>query len=379
MQRRSFIKNTSLFAAGASIGSALLLQSFAPEKRNKLPRWRGFNLTDFMSTDPAKRKKFTTEEHLKWMADWGFDFVRLPMAYPHYLDFDRTKNITPDDVYRIDEKAVESIEQVVAYAHKLELHVSLNLHRAPGYCINSSFAEPYSLWQDEAAQQAFNHHWSFWAKRYKNTSSKKISFDLVNEPSVRDLTDQHSKATAVPGDVYRKVAKGAAEAIRAENPGHLIIADGNRVGNEPIPEIKDLAIGQSCRGYTPGQISHYKAPWAVKEPNKMPEPKWPGQVGDQYLSRETVETYYKPWIELMKSGVGVHCGECGAWNKTPHAVFLAWFEDVLDVLTDAGIGYSLWEFIGDFGILNSGRTDVLYEDWQGHKLDRKLLQLMQKY
>ena len=37
------------------------------------------------------------------------------------------------------------------------------------------------------------------------------------------------------------------------------------------------------------------------------------------------------------------------------------------------------QFRGDFGIMDSGRKDVDYEDWYGHKLDRKLLTLLQKY
>ena len=43
-----------------------------------------------------------------------------------------------------------------------------------------------------------------------------------------------------------------------------------------------------------------------------------------------------------------------------------------------GIGYALWQFDGDFGVLNSGRADVAYEDWHGQKLDRKLLELLKK-
>jgi hypothetical protein len=103
-------------------------------------------------------------------------------------------------------------------------------------------------------------------------------------------------------------------------------------------------------------------------------------VGDRYLDRSLLEKYYKPWIELAEGGkVGVHCGECGCWNKTPHPVFLAWFNDVLDILHSHRIGFALWEFAGSFGVLDSGRTDVAYEDWFGHKLDRKLLELMKKY
>ena len=233
---------------------------------------------------------------------------------------------------------------------------------------------------DQAALDAFCFHWNMWAKRYKGFSPEKISFDLVNEPSMReDMNDQHSKRSSVPGDVYRKVAKAASEAIRKENKNHLVIADGNDVGNKVIPELIDLNIAQSCRGYNPGIISHYKAPWANKDPDNLPEPKWPGQVGDKYLSRTMLEEYYKPWIELTKKGVGVHCGECGCWNKTPHNVFLAWFNDLLSILHENQIGFALWEFSGSFGVLNSGREDITYEDWHGQKLDRKLLELLKKY
>ena len=50
----------------------------------------------------------TTEDHFRWMQDWGFNFVRIPMAYPCYLDFDRSKNITAEEVYKIKEEAVDT-------------------------------------------------------------------------------------------------------------------------------------------------------------------------------------------------------------------------------------------------------------------------------
>ncbi|HEX8039419.1 MAG TPA: cellulase family glycosylhydrolase [Chryseosolibacter sp.] len=377
MNRRHFIASTALAAGTFSL---LGENALAAAKKNPLPEWRGFNLLDFFSPDPSRGRGETTEDHFRWMRDWGFNFIRIPMAYPYYLEIDRSKNIGPEDVYKISNERVDQIDALVSMAHKYGMHVSLNLHRAPGYCVNAGFNEPYNLWQDPEALNAFCFHWNMWAKRYKNVSPRKISFDLLNEPSLReDMNDQHSKRSAVPGELYRKLALAASNAIRKENPKHLIIADGNNVGNDVIPEIKDLDIAQSCRGYNPGIISHYKAPWANKDPDSLPEPKWPGQVGDRYLSRALLEEYYKPWIELSKSGVGVHCGECGCWNKTPHEVFLAWFTDVVDILSQNKIGFALWEFIGSFGILDSGRTDVAYEDWHGHKLDRKYLELIRKH
>jgi endoglucanase len=376
MDRRNFVKTTTLAAAAMSLGTTSLA---AHQKSNPLPQWKGFNLLDFFSPDPAFSRQPTSDDQLKWIRDWGFNFVRIPIAYPYYLDIDRSKKITPEEVYRIDPKATDKINSLVRKAHALGLHVSLNLHRAPGYCINAGFHEPYNLWLDDEAQNAFCFHWNMWAKEYRSTAKDKISFDLVNEPAMReDMNDQHSGASTVPGSIYRKVAKAAANAIRKEKPNAIVIADGNDVGNSVIHEIKDLDIAQSCRGYFPHVISHYKAPWANKDPDSLPVPVWPGKVGDKTLNRKMLEKYYEPWIALANEGVGVHCGECGCWNKTPHHVFLAWFGDVLEILEENKIGFAIWEFSGDFGVLNSRRADVAYEDWYGSKLDRKFLNLIRK-
>ena len=383
ISRRLFVRNTSLVATGFSLAgsSALSINPLRPE--NKLPRWKGFNLLDFFSPAPPRNSgggNRTTEEDLKWMADWGFDFVRIPMAYPRYLSFDRTKDITVEEVYKFDPKVLEEVDQLIFMAHKYNLHVSLNLHRGPGYCINAGFHEPFNLWKDQAAQDAFYAHWKMWAERYKNIPSDKLSFDLLNEPAyIEDMNDQYAKKSPVPGETYRKVALGASKVIRESNPERLIVADGNSGGSNVIPELTDLNIAQSCRAYYPHYISHYQASWVWKDPSQAPTPVWPGTIDGKKFSRENLEEFYKPWIALLEKGVGVHCGEGGCYNKTPHPVFLAWFGDILDILTTHGIGYALWNFRGDFGILDSRRADVEYADWYGHKLDSKLLDLLKKY
>ncbi|MBC2606624.1 glycoside hydrolase family 5 protein [Pelagicoccus albus] len=379
LPRRDFIKNTALGVAGATLASSMLPQLAFSEKAKlapmTVPKWKGFNFLDFFVPDPARSRKKTTEDHFRWMSDWGFDFVRIPMAYPYYLDIDYERDITPDEVYKISEKKVAEVDRLVEMANKHGLHVSLNLHRAPGYCINAGFHEPYNLWKDDEALEAFCYHWEMWAKRYKGISRELISFDLVNEPSMReDMNDQFGKREAVPGMTYRRVAGAAVKRIRSVAPDHLIMADGNNGGHEAVPELIDLGVGQSCRGYFPFEISHHRAPWVHKDPSGIPAPSWPNGPEQD---RAGLEEFYQPWFDLQDAGVGVHCGECGCYKETPHDVFLAWFGDVLGVLSERGIGFSLWEMDGDFGILNSGRDDVAYEDWHGQKLDRKLLKLLQ--
>ncbi|HEV2353292.1 MAG TPA: cellulase family glycosylhydrolase [Puia sp.] len=375
MERRKFIQTAGVVGLGLSVGARRLKLPVV----NALPRWKGFNLLDFYSPGGKPAANPTTAEHFKWMRDWGFDFVRLPIAYPYYLKFDRSRDIRPGEVYQMDSQKLEEIDRLVHLAHAAGMHVSLNLHRAPGYCINAGFHEPFNLWKDAAALDAFCYHWNMWAHRYKGVAKDKISFDLLNEPTMReDMNDQHSPSTPLPGQLYYKVAAAAVTAIRKENPDRLVIADGNGGGSYVVPELTSLGIAQSCRGYYPHAISHYQAPWANKDPEHEPAPQWPGQVGNQYLSREMLVKFYEPWSALVAQGVGVHCGECGCWKRTPHPVFMAWFTDVLDILSASGIGFATWNFIGDFGILDSGRTDVAYEDWHGHKLDRQMLELLQR-
>ena len=380
MKRRNFIKTSGLAAAGFGLAGKLANANQFSEVQNRLPRWRGFNLLDYFSPQRQHNRGLTTNEEFKWMADWGFDFVRIPMAYPRYVKFDPSKNITPDDVLKFDEKVVDEVSHLVERANKYGLHVSLDLHRAPGFCVNAGFHEPYNLWEDKEAQEAFYAHWEMWAKTFASKTREQVSFDLVNEPCTReDMNDQHSRRGPIPGELYREVVLNCMKVIHKHNPDRLIVADGNNVGSDVIPEIFDLEVGQSCRGYYPHYISHYRASWVFKNPDDAPPVVWPGIIDGKEFNRKSIEKFYEPWIDAVKKGVGVHCGECGCYSETPHNVFLAWFNDVLGVLTENNIGWGLWEFKGSFGLLNSGRSDVDYEDWYGNKLDRKLLTLLQKH
>jgi len=84
----------------------------------------------------------------------------------------------------------------------------------------------------------------------------------------------------------------------------------------------------------------------------------------------------QPWIDLQAKGVGVHVGEWGAFNRTPHPAVMAWMRDQLDLWKTAGWGWSVWNFRGSFGPLDSNRSDVVYEDFYGHKLDRKMMDML---
>jgi aryl-phospho-beta-D-glucosidase BglC (GH1 family) len=480
-------------------------QQWLPASPEKLPRWRGFNLLDKFLLGGGRRP--FSEDDFRMIAKLGFNFVRLPMDYRFW--------IKDGDWEQFDEATLVEIDQAVAWGEKYCVHVMVNFHRAPGYTVASP-PEPTSLWSDARTQRVCAKHWAMFARRYRGILSTRLSFDLMNEPG------------NVEPRAYAAVVRQLVEAIRREDPQRLIVADGLQWGNSPVPELRDLHIAQATRGYTPMEISHYKASWVSG--GQFPYPHWPrviapngvllspakpegsyplviegpfahrtalrlhvvtvsssahlvveagdkpffdkqfqcgagsgewkradykpqwqvyqnlfdrdytcsipagtprvqirvtegdwlelGQIGLKPSSaeKETVvelsqqfgkrpapfrfapdmpggpilglpmqdrawlwKQCVEPWKALENQGVGVMVGEWGVFNRTPHDVVLRWAEDCLANWKKAGWGWAMWNFRGSMGVMDSGRTDIRYEDFEGHKLDRKLMDLLQRY
>ncbi|MDZ7310660.1 MAG: cellulase family glycosylhydrolase, partial [candidate division KSB1 bacterium] len=363
MNRRDFVK-TGIAALGVLSIPGLNAHVFARPEPTKLkfPRYRGFNLLAKFGTW-GPRKKFE-EEDFEIMAEWGFDFARIPMSYWNWA--------SKDDWYKIDEEVLKDIDEVVELGKQYQIHINLNLHRIPGYCINGRDLEPMDLFDDtpENMQKALDaavYHWKLFAKRYKGVPNSQLSFDLINEPP-------HMKEETRYVEVVKALVKG----IREEDPDRLIVADGKDVGRTPVYGIIDLGLVQSTRGYDPMSVSHHTATWVPKDAfQTFNPPTWPlkgddGMIWDKAVLKAKL---IDPWIPLMKKGVPVHVGEWGCYNRTPHEVALRWMHDLLSLWKEVGWGHALWNLKGDFGVLNSGRKDVKYENYKGHQLDRKMLEL----
>jgi endoglucanase len=361
MNRRHFLGTSSTIALGLATAPAFSSHAAenkpAPPTAKHLPRWRGFNLTEKFVKRRQRNPPFD-KDNFPLLADWGFNFVRLPMSYLCWTD--------PADWRKIQEDELKDIDAVLEYGRKSGVHINLNFHRAPGYCVNPP-KERLDLWSDSEALDVCSLHWAAFAKRYKGIPNDQLSFDLLNEPP------------NIAEEKYVPVVNRLVQAIRSEDPGRLIIADGLRWGRDAVHGLAQLGIAQSTRGYDPMQISHYQANW-VNGSDKWALPTWPLKLGEkevfdkERLKKERIQ----PWKALEQKGVGIHVGEWGAFNRTPHAVTLAWMRDCLSLWKEAGWGWALWNLHGSFGIFDSERSDVQYEDYRGHKLDREMLKVLQE-
>ncbi|MCJ8331249.1 MAG: cellulase family glycosylhydrolase [Lentisphaeria bacterium] len=98
----------------------------------------------------------------------------------------------------------------------------------------------------------------------------------------------------------------------------------------------------------------------------------------QYGIRDIEEYLYNPWKKVSKNHP-VFVGEFGVFKKTPHGATLRWMEDHLKLFKEMKMGWAMWNFRGPFGVVDSERSDVKYKNIGGHKLDQKMLKLLQKY
>ncbi|EMI45089.1 glycoside hydrolase family protein [Rhodopirellula sp. SWK7] len=152
--------------------------------------------------------------------------------------------------------------------------------------------------------------------------------------------------------------------------------------------LTEIGIGhRNAKGYQRETIVRFRNRWAsppssltyhtIKPSDDSSRPHFTGaeQEDRQWLWDEGVAA----WVDASQSGTGVLVGEFGCYHRTPHDVTLAWMEDNLANWQRAGIGWALWNLRGSFGVLDSERSDVKYERYRGHKLDRKMLNLLQRY
>ncbi len=345
---------TALAGAGSLLGAASAAKQAGPQPP-KLPRWHGFNLQPkFMAHD---NRRFE-ENDFALIKELGFNFVRIPMDYRCWIE--------SGDWTRFNEAVLKEIDEGVGFAEKHGLHMMLNFHRAPGYTVAQP-AEPLSLWTDETAQRVCAMHWAKFAERYKGIPNARLSFNLFNEPAM------------LAAKLHRPVVERVLEAIRQHDTERLVVCDGRRYGCVPPLELLDLGVAASTRGYEPFHLTHYQASW-VNGADQFPLPSYPLKENSEEKGKAWFqETYIKPWKEAEARGMSVMVGEFGCFNRTPHAVTLAWMKDLLDLWGEAGWGWALWNFRGEFGVLDSKRADVPYETWHGHQLDRAMLELLQSH
>jgi endoglucanase len=360
MKRRTFLKASAIAAMTSAAGSPLASQ--------KASTWRGFNLVELYNENTFD--KFY-EKDFQLISEWGFNYLRVPINYRTYTN--------PENWEDINESFFnEYVDRCIELSQKYNIHVTLNLHRIPGYCINRRELEPHDLFDikniesREKALHAAIAHWTYISNRYKSVSSESLSFNPINEPP--NFISENSLK------IYFEVLSNLINAIRKESNSRQIIIDGLNAGARyynPFGNTPNLIF--STRGYSPAQLTHYKADF-VKQKTDYGSLAWPLHLTDGTTwDDDRLKLYYQDWIQASHAGTNVMVGEFGVFNTVNHTIVIAYLKSLLSLYKQQAWGWAMWNFKGPFGILDSNRTDVNYKKVDKYKLDSDLLELLQQY
>lgn len=238
---------------------------------------KGFNLLG--KFDVSWSNSGFTEKEFSVIHDLDCNFVRLPLDYRTYTQAGNWDNFTENELVKID-KAIQ-------WGNQYKVHVCINLHRAPGYCVNPTTLpanQQLNLWTDSVAQKAFVKHWLMFANRYKDISPERLSFNLVNEPN------------NVSEEAYVSIMKKAIDAIHEVTPNRVIFVDGLGYGRGLLLSLKDEPnIAQAIHSYDPFSLTHYKASW-VEGSMDWPVPTWPMLSISKYLYGTGKSEFKSPLI-----------------------------------------------------------------------------------
>ena len=299
------------------------------------------------------------ERLLDFLTAEGFDFVRLPTDYRVWT--------TGTDYRGPDTAFLKGIEGYLGACRSRGIHLSINLHRAPGYCITGQELEVHDLWHDRVAQDGFLAIWTTLAEHFRGTPADALSFDLLNEPPAIGL---RGFSRALHADLMRRCVG----AIRSIDPDRPLIVDGLDGGNLAMPELTDLGLIHSGRGYAPYPVSHWGADW-WQGWRLGDAPRWPGVVYEgRAWNVDDLRAFYEPWRAVERTGTPIHIGEFGCYNQTPNADALRWFDDLLALFREFGWGFALWQFEGPFGIVGHGREGARFGLRHGYRVDEDLLE-----
>ena len=318
----------------------------------------GINLSEWFA-QVYDAKGYTKEHFETWntaqdialIKAMGFDHVRL--------------SVNPQPMFR--GKQADQIP--TEYLKYLDAAVKMIVDQGLAVMID---AHPDSDFKDKLAAdndfvEQFADFWRGLAQHYSNLDPDLVFFEVLNEPEGRD------------GYRWSGIQSRLAVAIREGAPRQTIIVAGARWSDDDdllfIEPLRDPNIIYNFHFYSPHVFTHQGATWGenywhfvkglpypsnaenvLEAAAGVPDPAKKLQVArygmDQWNGArmdaefDQVAAWGKRW------GIVLVCNEFGAYRKAVKAEDrAAWISDVRKSLEKHGIGWTMWDYSGGFGVV----------------------------
>ncbi len=326
----------------------------APSRLARLRR--GINLSHWFAQAPRRDysenhlNTHTTESDIALIKSMGFDHVRFTLDPAPLFDESAPARLKSDYLSHLD----RALDMLLAGG----LAVIVDIHPSDEFKIR--------LRADDKHVAAFTEFWRSLARHLSVRDPERLLLEILNEPMVED-------AYRWMGIQARLVA-----AIRESAPRHTIIATGARWSSIEqlllLEPVADRNVIYNFHFYEPHTFTHQGATWGADYwpyLKNIPYPSSPETVsallpaienqaargalqdyGEQRWNPERVQREIALAVAwARKRGVPLMCNEFGVYRAyTPTDARLRWIEDVRTALERNGIGWTMWDYAGSFGV-----------------------------
>jgi hypothetical protein len=339
----------------AIVPEHLSVQSDVPASR--LARLRhGINLSHWFaqSADYSKShlESHTTAEDIALIRTIGFDHVRLTIEPAPLFNAEDPSRLKDEYLKYLD----NGLDIILAHG----LAVIVDIHPSDEFKVK--------LNSNDRQIEGFATFWHALAQHLSTRDPERVFLEVINEPMVED------------GYRWLGMQGKLITAIRAGAPRHTIIASGHRWSG--LPELlflipySDRNIIYNFHFYEPFAFTHQGATWAgptVAFYRNIPYPSNPENVSkildpihDETARNNLLRYGEDRWdakridLEIGKAAawaakyhVPLICNEFGTFrNFAPAADRAAWIRDMRAALEKYGIGWTMWDYAGGFGVVN---------------------------
>ena len=218
------------------------------------------------------RKNYINEKEVEFLAEQGFNAIRVPLHYKHF---------SPSFGTFIND-GFDLLDPLIDFCRENNIYLILDMHAAPGAQNTNDFSDSdgieAKLFTDYSNQIWFASTWRYIAEYYANEPVIG-GYDLLNEPARWGIAN-----------TLRSIYGQTIDSIRTVDPNHIVIIEGNWFGNDHtglLPPFDDEMvysfhhyIGSSADSITSSNPSHWMHQYITDISLNYDVPLWIGEFGE---------------------------------------------------------------------------------------------------
>ncbi|MFB0535273.1 MAG: glycoside hydrolase family 5 protein [Anaerolineae bacterium] len=285
------------------------------------------------------------------------DFNRLAALGANYVNISHPGLFTENPPYTVDQDIQDSLDALLEMIAKADMFAVISFRTGPGRaefsvcCLGDDwFDDDYlndSMWQDQAAQDAWAAMWRYTAERYRDHPIV-VGYDLMVEPNSNevwlDLWEPEEFYSDYGGTLYdwNQLHPRITAAIREVDPDTpLLIGAMSYSAVAWLPYLRptgDPRTVYAVHQYAPVQYTHQWPPPELTYPGVF-DTDWDGD--DDQFNRACLENLLSTVDDFAAThGMPVAVNEFALVRWVPGAA--EFMDDQIELFEQRGMNHALW-------------------------------------